>query len=182
MASKKHYIIVSLTLGIIAAASAGLIGLTNLLTANQIAQNEQNKINAGITALFGEDASIAAENEITGYKYTNYEYQVSSPDNTEDYALRTTGSNMYGKISLLVGFRYMVGPEGSGTPIAEYVFTGLYVITNEQTYASTLEDNYIDPLNDGDVDLDDVSCGATYGATLIRDMVNEAQSVVDARL
>lgn len=178
----KHYVIVAITLGTIAATSAGLIGLTNMFTAKQIEQNEKNKIKAGITALFGEDASISAENEITGYKYSNYEYKITSPDNTEDYALRTTGSNMYGKISLLAGFRYMVLPEGSGNSLAQYMFTGLYIITNEQTYASTLVENYIEPVDEGDRDYTDVSCGATYGATLIRDMINDAKSYIDTKL
>ena len=70
---------------------------------------------------------------------------------------------MYGKISLLVGFdRYKV-------------FKGTYTLVNEQTYASTLVDNYLVPLNGGDKELDDVTCGATYGAKLVRDMVKEAQ-------
>ena len=55
------------------------------------------------------------------------------------------------------------------------VSVGTYTIVNEQTYASTLVDNYLVPLNNGSRDLDDVTCGATYGAKLVRDMVNEAQ-------
>ena len=56
MASKKHYILTSLTLGIIAASSALLIGASNILTKNKIAENEQNKINSGIAAIFGDSA------------------------------------------------------------------------------------------------------------------------------
>ena len=176
MPDKKHYIITSITLGIIGAASAGLIGVTNLITKEQIKKNEKNKISQGIAAIFGENSSISDEYEVKDFKYTNYAYEISTPDNASDYALRTTGSNMYGKISLIVGVRSMP-VEGSGIGF-ESVFVGIYVISNEQTYASTLEENYIDPLNDGDVNLDDVSCGATYGAKLIRDMVNEAKEVV----
>ena len=43
-------------------------------------------------------------------------------------------------------------------------------------------ENYIDPLNKNPKDpkrLDDVSCGATYGAKLVRDMVTEAKEVVN---
>ena len=58
-------------------------------------------------------------------------------------------------------------------------FKGIYVVTNEQTYASTLVDNYINPLNHGDVNLDDVSCGATYGAKLVRSLITAAQGYVD---
>ena len=55
---------------------------------------------------------------------------------------------------------------------------GLSVIVNEQTYASTLVENYIDPLNNEPEKLNDidVKCGATYGATTVKDMINEAYS------
>lgn len=58
MANKKHYVIVSITLGAIAAASALLIGGANYLTNEKIKQNEINNINRGIDAIFGESAEI----------------------------------------------------------------------------------------------------------------------------
>ena len=172
MPNKKHYIITSLTLGIIAASSAVLIGVTNLVTHNQIKKNEENKINAGISEIFGKNASILTKSEIKGYEYTNYSYEVKSDDDSLKLALRTTGSNMYGKISLIVGFKAKDSSE-------EYNFVGLYIVTNEQTYASTLVENYIEPLNEDKRDLDDISCGATYGARLVRDMVNEAKEAAN---
>ena len=161
---KKHYVITSITLGLIAAASGALIGLTNLITKDKIAQNEKDKVNAGICEIFGSSAVISSENEVSGYKYTDYLYHVDE----SSLAFRTVGSNSYGKVSLLVGFNYVED---------EYKFAGLYVVVNEQTYASTLVANYLDPVNEGSRDLDDVSCGATYGAKLVRDMVNEAKEV-----
>ena len=88
----KKYIITAVTLGVIAAASAGLIGLTNLLTAKQIQKNEQNKIKAGIVEIFADDAEILEEKAISdkSLKYTNYEYTLN-----KGVAYRTTGSNMY---------------------------------------------------------------------------------------
>lgn len=165
MASKKHYILTSLTLGIIAASSALLIGASNMLTKNKITENEQNKINSGIAAIFGDSAKILKENTIENddYKYVNYFYHIGSEDKEAGTIYRTTGSNMYGKVSLLIGFSL------------ENEFVSLSIITNEQTYASTLKDNYIDLLNKGERALDDVSCGATYGAKLVRDMINEAK-------
>ena len=173
MSTKKHYLMTAITLGAIAAASGVLIGLTNLITANQIKQNEINKINEGMKEIFKqnsvkyqefslEEAGISDE-----YKYSNIFYLVTDEnDNQLGCAIRTDGSNMYGKISLIVGFDK-----------AEQNFLSLSIVTNEQTYATTLVDNYINPLNDGDIILDDVTCGATYGAKLVRDMVNEAQQV-----
>ena len=171
MSSKKHYVITSITLGIIAAASGLLIGGTNLITKGQIARNEVNKINSGIVEIFGKTATISSEFTVEGRKYTNYAYEVKLGDSAaKACALKTSGSNMYGKISLLIGFN-------STSSSAGPVFNGLSIVINEQTYATTLMENYVDPLNEGTRDLDDVSCGATYGAKLIRDMVNEAKEV-----
>ena len=164
MASKKHYILTAVTLGAIAACSGALIGVTNLVTRNKIVQNEKDKINAGIVDIFGKTATISAENSISGYKYVNYVYEISGENETFlGYAYRTTGSNMYGKISLIVGFSFETKS-----------FKKMSVVVNEQTYASTLEDNYISTVNDGSRNLDDVSCGATYGAKLINAMIKEA--------
>ena len=167
--SKKHYIITGLTLGVIAAASAALIGVTNLVTKDRIAKNEQAKIQVGIVSIYGEDATIKEERAIADYKYTNYVYEIESPANAPKFVFRTTGSNMYGKISMLVGLNQDVSNN-------EFILVDVYLITNEQTYASTLEENYIDSLNEGTRDLDDVSCGATYGAKLVRDMVEDAKT------
>ena len=173
MSNTKHYLITAITLGLIGAASAALIGVTNLITKDKIVQNEIDKVNAGIKDIFGTDASVKSESNLTDagfdneYKYVNYLYTVSIDENNTGYAFRTTGSNMYGKISLLLGF------EGTS-----YGFIGLYVVTNEQTYASTLEEKYLEPVNDGNRDIENVSCGATYGAKLVRDMINEAKEAI----
>ena len=60
----------------------------------------------------------------------------------------------------------------------DYKFEAVSIIVDEQTFASTLEDNYISTINDGSRNIEDVTCGATYGATLVRDMIKDAQSVI----
>ena len=183
MPSKKHYIITSITLGCIAMASAVLIGATNLLTAPRIKVNEDNRFNVGITSVFGDGAKATVYEEslkdfkIQGFKSDfNIElessYEVKNEENNiHGWAVRTTGRNDYGKVSLIVGFDYE--PRS---------FKGIYVISNEQTYASTLVEEYIDPLNgaeDKETKMEDVSCGATYGAKLTRDMIKAAKEYVD---
>ena len=179
--NKMHYIITSITLGAIAAASGLAIGLTNLLTREQININEKNKIKAGITAIFGENAEILKEEEIKGWTYTNYVYEVNQKDgefNTKGYAFRTSGKNAYGKITLLVGFLDGVIPGSNQHALR---FTSIYLVTNEQSYASTLEENYVDLVNKQEIDYEvDVNCGATYGAKLVRDMIDEAKMAVKA--
>ena len=75
---------------------------------------------------------------------------------------------MYGKISLIAGFDAI-----------SHNFKSIYLIKNEQTYASTLVENYVNPLNNEEKKLDEVNCGATYGAKLIRDMVNDASEAAN---
>ena len=82
MSDKKHYIMTSIILGSIAAASGVLIGVTNLITKDRIVQNEQNKINEGMKAIFKQNTVQFEEFTleqagITGeYKYVEYMYLV----------------------------------------------------------------------------------------------------------
>ena len=175
MSNKKHYIITSITLGAIAMVSAIAVGATHLITKDRIALNEKNKINAGIVEIFGqnsvifEDFDVNEEHFSNTYKYVNHVYSINDNESQKlGYAFGVSGSNMYGKISMIVGFS-----EGTRA------FMSFYVTVNEQTYASTLEDNYIDTVNAGERDIDDVTCGATYGAKLIRDMVAEAKTAAE---
>lgn len=168
---KKHYIIVSVTLGVIAASAAALIGLTNLITKNRIEENKKIKINNGIAEIFGKEALIQNEYsfENNEYQYVNYVYEIQK-ENTIGYAFKTEGSNMYGKISLIVGF------DNANS------FVSLSIVEDEQTYATALEDDYVAPLISGSRDLDDVSCGATFGAKLVRDMVNDAKKANEEKV
>ena len=162
MASKKHYVIVSLTLGAIASVSALLIAGTNLLTKDIIAQNEKDNIAKGIKFIFGEKAEIKDEAEIKNekYSYVDYVYEIGGEEDL-GYVYRTTGKNMYGKITLIVGFDL------------ENKFVSMKTIVNEQTFTKEVE-TFVKNVDEGNRDISDVNCGATYGATLIRDMVNEA--------
>ena len=174
MSNVKKYVLTAVTLGLIAMASGLLIGATNLITAERIEKNNQLKIENGIKeVLKTSDNPYIYEMDngsLDGYKYLDKCYGVQADKDTPSFvgvAFLTSGSNMYGKVSLIIGFG------------ADQSFKGVYFVTNEQTYASTLVENYINPLNNGDVQLDDVSCGATYGAKLVRDLVNASQSYVD---
>ena len=164
MADIKKYALTSITLGLSAASGALLIATTNMFTKEAIAKNEQNKINSGITEIFGNNATVTETNSVDSnvYKFVTIRYVVS--DNL-GWAFRTDGFNSYGKVSLIVGFD------------SNFIYEGLSVITNEQSFATTLNKNYIKVIQDGSKTVDDVSvsCGATYGAKLVRDMINEAK-------
>ena len=167
MANAKKYILTGVVLGSIAAVAAGLVAVTNLLTEKKIAQNEANAISKGISSIFGE-SEIKDEGKVSDQIYVTYFYQVDykkSDLEMHGYAFKCEGSNMYGKISLIAGF------DSSSN------FMSLYLVKNEQTYASTLVDKYVVPLNEGNAKLEDVKCGATYGATTVKEMVEEAKEV-----
>ena len=75
MPNVKHYVLTSITLGAIALVSAAAIGLTNMFTNKQIAQNEENKTNLAISDIFGEGASIAKESKLEDFAIeNNYSY------------------------------------------------------------------------------------------------------------
>ena len=167
MANAKKYILTGVVLGSIAAVAAGLVAVTNLLTEKKIAQNEANAISKGISSIFGE-SEIKDEGKVSDQNYVTYFYQVDykkSDLEMHGYAFKCEGSNMYGKLSLIAGFD------------EKNNFISLYLVKNEQTYASTLVDKYVVPLNEGNAKLEDVKCGATYGATTVKEMVEEAKEV-----
>ena len=165
MANMKKYILTGVVLGSIAAASGGLIALTNLITESKISKNEVEKLNNGIRNIFGEEASIREEKEISGQKYVTYSYKVENDKNDFlGYAFKCEGSNSYGKIILIAGFDKNDN------------FKSLFMIKDEQTYASTLEKKYVSSLNGGG-NIEDVKCGATRGAELVRDMIKDSQDL-----
>ncbi len=170
MSNVKKYVLTAVTLGLIAMASGLLIGATNLITAERIKQNEANKINEGVKEVFDlPNGYVADRGDLEGYTYVKHCYSIKENEDSPTFAgmaFLASGSNMYGKVSIIVGFT-----------LAQEL-SGVYFVTNEQTYASTLVENYVDPLNAGTREVEDVKCGATYGATLVKDMINEAKGAI----
>ena len=175
MANKKKYIITAITLGVITATSGAIIGLSNLATRDKIAQNELDKINNGIVEIFGKNTSIDEEFDANGQKYVVKGYSIKGGETADKrYAFKTTGANSYGKITLLVGFE-----QYANMNTKEFFFVKLSIVVDEQTFSTKLEDDYINPLNNGEKQLGDVVCGATYGAKLVKSMVDEARDYVN---
>ena len=171
MANVKKYILTAVILGSIAMCAGALIGATDLITRGPIAENEKKKVASGLADIYGvEEVTITSEKEFSKEEkkaqklsYVERTYTIADASNVElGHAFRTSGYNDYGKITLIVGFN------NTGARI------GVSVITNEQTFASKLRKNYINPLQNGDKEYTDIQCGATYGAKLIRDMIDEA--------
>ncbi len=167
----KKYIITSLTLCAIGAAAALVIGGTHLLTKDRIAQNEKEKQKKALKEVFeSADKFSEAANDfvISKHNYLQNYYIAYSEEVELGYVYLVDGKNAYGEISLMVG----ITDAGIGQ---------ISIITNTQTYGTTLEDNYITPYQNGTSSLDDVSCGATYGAKLIQSMTKQANEDYLAR-
>ena len=168
----KHYVLTALVLGGIAAVSGGLIGLTNMITKDKIAINAANKIKKGLSEIYPDTEFSDAQNIEGNYQYLDCYYTANKDNVLQGYIFQVTGNNDYGKISMLVGI----------SPSCD--IGQIYLVTNEQTYAQTLVDNFVTPYNNGDKGMndDDVKCGATYGGKLVKAMAEEAQSYAKEHL
>ena len=159
----KHYLYVGLILASIGVLAAALIVGTNLITKDRIAQNEIAAKNKAMGEVFN-DATFGDEVKIEGVEYLVSYSDASRGNEALGSVYYTTGKNLYGSISMMVGI-YTTGEIGH-----------ISLVENTESYASTIEDEYLYPYNDGTRQLEDVKCGATYGAKLIKSMAEAAQN------
>ena len=176
MSNMKKYLFTGLTLGAIAMASGLLIAGTNLITRDSIKANEAKKINEGLANIFKVDSKSLNSSMVDLPEGKEFDYVLSSyyevkNDNNETlgYAFNTKGSNSYGDISLIIGFN------------SSYVYKGVAVVNNGQSFASTLNKKYLNPLVKEGKTINEVSvsCGATYGAKLVKAMVESATEAAE---
>ena len=109
MSHTKKYILTSITLGSIAAISAGLIALTHLATHKKIDENNTLEFEKGITAIF-KDYQYDSVAEVEGVNFGESKtakacYKVQNGESLVGYVLKSEGSNSYGKITMLSGFK-----------------------------------------------------------------------------
>ena len=155
-----------LTLTIIASASALLIAGADLLTHDRIEENTLQKEMSMLHEYFGEPEYDGKSFKIEGVDYLSKYYVVRLDNDELSYVYRADGKNGFGEISLLAGIK------------EDAAIYSIRVIENGQSYASTLEDNYLKPLyesNDKEAALNNVECSATNGAKLVRKLVLAAK-------
>lgn len=157
-------------LGGIAAVAGGVLGAVNLLTEKTIEANEIKAQEAALGKVFREADSYSDVTEIENDKhpYVLKSWTAFNATTEVGKIYFTAGKNAYGELSLMVGIK--------ADRIANFA-----VVSNTQSYASTLEENYIgkflaDPENTNFEDID-THCGATYGATLLKNMCLDALSL-----
>ncbi len=164
----KKFITIGLILGGMAAVAAGILGGVNLLTKDTIAANDLKSQEKALAKVFTDAASYSEAKVVDSdaHEYVLKEWEAFKEDKTSIGKIYyTSGKNAYGSVSLMVGIKT--------DRIANFA-----VVSNTESYASTLEENYIgkflaDPENTNLDDID-VSCGATYGAKLVKTMCDDA--------
>ncbi len=183
----KKMLKVSLVLGCISAVSAGVIGVANAVTAPKIKENAAKKELDALPQIYGGKISDYEEVKYDGvdsnggstkisvnekYKvtYTLKQWKfVGDGEANGSYVFKCYGKNGYGDVTMAIGITK------SGA------LCTIYLIEDTESYKNILEPNYVDAYNRGcdkETDIENVKCGATFGATMIRDMAREAQSVV----
>ena len=183
----KKLLKVSLVLGCISAVSAGIIGVANAITAPKIKENAKKKELEALPQIYGGSVDDYEEVTYEGadkdgnstkigvydkYKvtYTQKQWKFTGEGSAKgSYVFKCYGKNGYGDVTMAIG----ITSKGD--------LCTIYIIQDTESYKNTLEPNYVDAYNRGcdkETDIENVKCGATFGATMIRDMAREAQSIV----
>lgn len=166
----KRFLVASLVLASIGAASAGLLSVVNLFTAGPIAANEEKAVQRALSDVFSEEGVAFEETEgfeKKAYQGTYFTIDLenlwsASKDGSEiGVVYQAYGKNSYGDVRALIG-------------IVDGAISRISFVSNSESYGQTLEDEYLAKVNKDGFDVADIKCGATYGAKLVQDMGNGA--------
>lgn len=164
----KNYIKYPLILGTISALSGLLIGGIYMLTNQVINANNEKAELAARQEIFPNASFDLVDRDFTQSEYIEELYSASIDNSVIGYIYLTDGQNDYGNIKIYVG----LNNDSNGS------LKDISILENTQSYASTVnswvDSTFANPIDD--VNAIDVSCGATRGAALIKDMILEAQA------
>ncbi len=180
---KKNLLIASI-LGSICLVCALLIALIDIATKNKIEQNTRETELATIKEIF-ENYDDEKSLQLEAKGNINKKLKAYDKDSNElGYLYNVSGKNAYGSISLMIAIvndelyqvEILENTQSFASTVYSY-FKTTYPSSKDTAvhvgaYSST--DVTIGSLTAGEVENIDVSCGATYGAKLIRDLVLEA--------
>ena len=147
--------------GVLALAIAG----GDLLTRETIAKNKAAKEESGLKKVF--PGAVAENPTEINEGYLQKYWTVKNDEGILGRVYSTFGKNAYGNVGLLVGV------------YSDFTLGNIVTLENTESYGTTLEDGYLDPYakaEDKEAVVDQVTCGATYGAKLCRDMIRAAQN------
>ena len=168
----KKTIKIAAILGSFAAIGGISVAVVNVFTAPRIEAYKVEKEQKGLQKIFGGLADCDPSEKVelseadSPYLLAYYPAYEAGSKTLMGRIYSTSGTNAYGSVSLLVGLT------------SSFSLYNLVVMENTESYAQTLVDNYLNPLiqsADKESALDEVKCGATYGAKLVRSMVEQAK-------
>lgn len=157
----------------IAGGAALLLTSLNLLTAPIIEQNNASKQLGGYKMIFAnmeaKSDAIAIEGDDN---LSDYVIAYSDAGKTQEigyiYSTKSMPVKSYGNIKALIGI--------SGETDSP-VLGKVYLVEDSLSYKTQFETGYVEPYNanPNDTTLNNVKCGATYGAQALQAMINSAR-------
>lgn len=165
----KKNIIIALVLMCIAGLSGLAISSVNKLTAPIIEENATKKERELCVSIFTAYDEEKSEVVDSGFSDPAINKKIVAKDNngnTLGYIYSVSGKNAYGNIALLVGISQ------------ELKLVSVEFLENGQSFASEVvnhvNDSYSSGIDQNDVLDIDTSCGATFGAKTVQELVNIA--------
>ena len=176
------YLKIASVLALIALVCSAIIAGINLATAPVIAKNNEQTEEQTIQKIFKDYDKEKSSVSATSSENITKKILASDKDgNALGYVYNVTGKNAYGTITLMVA-------------IKDGMLYQVEFVTNEQSFASTVESHMrasypssekssieigfapqagekVNPLDEDAVKNVDASCGATYGAKLIKELI-----------
>lgn len=164
MSNYKRYLKTGLILAAITAICGIMIALLNGVTAPIIEENNYKKEQETLALIF--DGATFENLEIKeNDSKINKVYLAKINDEILGYVYLVSGKNAYGTIELMIG-------------ISDGSVCAVEIITNTQSFSKVVNQyvNDLDNLdiNNQNIDDLDVKCGATYGAKLVKELINVA--------
>lgn len=181
---KKNFLIAGILAGIALICALCIAGM-NMLTNNIIAENAAKTELETCKAIFSDyDAEKSVNLEVTGNTITKKVLAKNSQEDELGFLYTVSGKNSYGAITLMVaikdGMVYQVEFLENGQSFASTVDShvkGSYPSSKDETKHFGFQPDKagaVDALDGNALAGIDTSCGATYGANLVKELVTVA--------
>ena len=164
----KTVFIIAITLMLVSGISGALIVCLNHFTEPIIEENNK-RIEQEKLAQIYQDATFTKVENVSGVDVL---YEAHQNNELVGYVYKVSGKNAYGAISLLVG----INPDG--------LIKRSVMLENTESFATEVNNHfassYHEDMSLAEVDSVDVKCGATYGAKLVKELINQALNHFEA--
>lgn len=181
---KKNFIIASI-LGAIALVCALAIAGVNMITSSIIEENAAKTELETCKAIFTEyDADKSQEEEASNDAIIKKVLAKDSSGNDLGYLYTVSGKNSYGIITLMVAVKdervvqveFLENGQSFASTVVSHVQSSYPSSPDETIHAGFKPDEVetVGELTGAEIDSIDTVCGATYGATLVKELVKIA--------